>query len=310
MSLGTLDLVRVDGRLCLGRCGHTTISRLRLSDRPLEFSAPARSCTVRAAVRRRVRTRGRRWCSRRGGACGQVSARGRRLRRDRSQIMDNRRVESGFVIVKRGGLALGPSSGAWRNGENGQASGPSAGAWRNGLAHRPSSGAWRNGENGLALGPSSGGWGNGPAHGPSSGAWRNGENGLALGPSSGGWGNGPAHGPSSGAWRNGGTDWHSGPRPADGETDRHTGPRPGDRETPGEKGNSCGAGFVLGEDRVEVCRAAGGGVARSAGAGLSAAGAAIAEHRCGVRLGVGRESGGALDLDDRDDRVSSRRCRG
>ena len=54
MSLGTLGLVRDDGRPCLGRCSHTTISRLRLSDRPLEFSAPARSCTVRAAVRRRA----------------------------------------------------------------------------------------------------------------------------------------------------------------------------------------------------------------------------------------------------------------
>ena len=54
VSLGTLGLVRDDGRPCLGRCSHTTISRLRLSDRPLEFSAPARSCTVRAAVRRRA----------------------------------------------------------------------------------------------------------------------------------------------------------------------------------------------------------------------------------------------------------------
>ena len=54
VSLGALGLVRDDGRPCLGRCGHTTISRLRLSDRPLEFSAPARSCTVRAAVRRRA----------------------------------------------------------------------------------------------------------------------------------------------------------------------------------------------------------------------------------------------------------------
>ena len=35
VSLGTLGLVRVDGRPCLGRCSHTTISRLRLSDRPL-----------------------------------------------------------------------------------------------------------------------------------------------------------------------------------------------------------------------------------------------------------------------------------
>ena len=56
VSLGTLDLVRVDGRPYLGWCSHTTISRLRLSDRPLEFLTPARSCTVRlrAAVRRRV----------------------------------------------------------------------------------------------------------------------------------------------------------------------------------------------------------------------------------------------------------------
>ena len=54
VSLGTLGLVRDDGRPCLSRCSHTTISRLRLSDRPLEFSAPARSCTVRAAVRRRA----------------------------------------------------------------------------------------------------------------------------------------------------------------------------------------------------------------------------------------------------------------
>jgi len=35
VSLGTLGLVRVDGRPCLGRCSHTTISRLLLSDRPL-----------------------------------------------------------------------------------------------------------------------------------------------------------------------------------------------------------------------------------------------------------------------------------
>ena len=56
VSLGTLDLVRVDGRPCLGRCSHTTISRLRLSDRPLKFSTPAQSCMgqVRAAMRRRV----------------------------------------------------------------------------------------------------------------------------------------------------------------------------------------------------------------------------------------------------------------
>ena len=30
VSLGTLGLVRDDGRSCLGRCSHTTISRLRL----------------------------------------------------------------------------------------------------------------------------------------------------------------------------------------------------------------------------------------------------------------------------------------
>ena len=56
VSLGALDHVRVDGP-CLGLCSlnsDTTISRLRLQDRPLEFSAPARSCTVRAAVRRRA----------------------------------------------------------------------------------------------------------------------------------------------------------------------------------------------------------------------------------------------------------------
>ena len=49
-GMQALGLVRDDGRPCLGRCSHTTISRLRLSDRPLEFSAPARSCTARAAV--------------------------------------------------------------------------------------------------------------------------------------------------------------------------------------------------------------------------------------------------------------------
>ena len=54
VSLDTLDLVRVGGRPCLGWCSHTTISRLRLSDRPLKFSTPARSCTVRAAVHRRA----------------------------------------------------------------------------------------------------------------------------------------------------------------------------------------------------------------------------------------------------------------
>ena len=53
-GMQALGLVRDDGRPFLGRCSHTTITRLRLSDRPLEFSAPARSCTVRAAVRRRA----------------------------------------------------------------------------------------------------------------------------------------------------------------------------------------------------------------------------------------------------------------
>ena len=73
----------------------------------------------------------------------------------------------------------------------------------------------------------------------------------------------------------------------------------GTGKQPGEKGNSHGASFV-GEDRVEVCRVAGGGAARSAGAGLGAAGAAVAEHRDGVRLGVSRESGGVLELDGDD----------
>ena len=42
VSLGARNLVRVGGRPCLGRCSHT-ISRLRLPDRQLDFSAPARS---------------------------------------------------------------------------------------------------------------------------------------------------------------------------------------------------------------------------------------------------------------------------
>ena len=54
VSLGTLGLVRVDGRPCLGRCSHTTISRLRLSDRPLVLKDRPGPSTIRAAVRRRV----------------------------------------------------------------------------------------------------------------------------------------------------------------------------------------------------------------------------------------------------------------
>ena len=54
VSLGTLGLVRVDGRPCLGRCSHTTISRLRLSDRPLVLKDRLGPSTIRAAVRRRV----------------------------------------------------------------------------------------------------------------------------------------------------------------------------------------------------------------------------------------------------------------
>ena len=54
VSLGTLDLVRVDGRPCLGWCSHTTISRLRLSDRPLVLKDRLGPSTIRAAVRRRV----------------------------------------------------------------------------------------------------------------------------------------------------------------------------------------------------------------------------------------------------------------
>ena len=54
VSLGTLGLVRVDGRPCLGWCSHTTISRLRLSDRPLVLKDRLGPSTIRAAVRRRV----------------------------------------------------------------------------------------------------------------------------------------------------------------------------------------------------------------------------------------------------------------
>ena len=57
VSLGALDLMRVDGRPCLGRCSHTTISRLRLSDRPycvLSNFSTGSVQHVRAAVSRRV----------------------------------------------------------------------------------------------------------------------------------------------------------------------------------------------------------------------------------------------------------------